>query len=408
MKKLICLTLFFFGDFSSSAQSDSSFLKRVPADTSKMKLNMDAVYNRPFLQAGKLPVSVGGYLEANTSYFVTEGVTDGMSFQLPRMTLFLSSSIKKRIKFLSEIEFEDGGREVSIEFASMDIEVHPLLNFRGGVIMNPIGAFNQNHDGPKWEFISRPVSATEIIPSTWSNVGFGVFGKYARNSFVWAYEFYASNGFDDKIISNSRGKTWLAASKQNPERFNESFNGVPLLTAKTAFRHRKIGEIGLSWMGGVYNKFQSEGLVLDKKRRVDLVALDFNSVLPHSKTYVTGEYVFAFIDVPDTYSQQFGARQEGGFLDIVQPVYKNTILGWNNSVVNVALRFEYVDFNVGRFHETGGAIADQLLALSPGLSLRPSQQTVIRFNYRYVWQTDLLGNPAERSGGIQFGFSTYF
>ena len=49
---------------------------------------------------------------------------------------------------------------------------------------------------------------------------------------------------DDKIISNNIGRTWLPASKENKERFEESFNGVPLVTAKTAFRHRKIGEIG--------------------------------------------------------------------------------------------------------------------------------------------------------------------
>lgn len=402
--------IIFFLFFSSMlvAQTDTSFIKRIPSDTTKMKLNMDAVYNRPFLQAGKLPVAVGGYVEANTSYFVTEGVSDGLSFQIPRMTLFLSSSINKRIKFLSELELEEGGRELSIEFASMDIDLHPLLNLRGGVIMNPIGAFNQNHDGPKWEFVNRPVSATEIIPSTWSNVGFGIFGKYARRQFVWAYELYASNGFDDRIISNPTGRTWLAASKQNPERFTESSNGEPLFTAKTAFRHRKIGEIGLSWMGGVYNRFQMDGLRLDKKRRVDLFAVDFNGTLPTTSTYFTGEYVWALIDVPGSYTQQFGSRQEGGFVDIVQPVFKRNVLGWNNSVVNVAFRFEYVDFNVGRFKETGDPIADHLIALSPGLSFRPSQQTVIRLNYRYVWQSDLLGNPPERSGGLQFGFSTYF
>lgn len=369
---------------------------------------MDAVYYRPFLQAGKIPVAVGGYLEANTSYFVSDGVTDGMSFQIPRMTLFLSSSIRKRIKFLSEIEFEEGGREISIEFASMDIEFHPLLNFRGGVIMNPIGAFNQNHDGPKWEFVSRPVSATEIIPSTWSNVGFGIFGKYARNNLVWAYELYATNGFDDQIISNNRGRTWLAASKQNAERFEESFNGVPLITAKTALRQRQIGEIGISWMGGVYNKFEDDGLVLDKKRRLDLFAIDFNTTISSINTYVTGEWVWAMIDVPDTYSQQFGSKQQGGFMDLVQPVLRKNILGWNNAVFNVALRMEYADFNVGTFNETGGNISDHLFAISPGISFRPSQQTVIRFNYRYIHQTDILGNPPSRTGGIQFGFSTYF
>ena len=407
MKNTISL-LFILSAFGSFCQNDSAFIKRIPADTTGMKLNMDAVYNRPFLQAGKIPASIGGYLEANSSYFNTDGVTEGLSFQVPRMTLFVSSGIKKRIKFLSEIEFEEGGREIAIEFASMDIELHPLLNLRGGIIMNPIGAFNQNLDGPKWEFISRPISATEIVPSTWSNAGFGIFGKYAHNNFIWAYEFYATNGFDDKIISNQQNRTWLAASKQNPERFEESFNGVPLLTAKTAFRHRRIGELGLSWMGGVYNRFMDDGLELDKKRRVDLFAVDFNSVLPGVKTYITGEWVWAMVDVPGTYSQQYGSKQRGGFLDIVQPVLKRKILGWENSTFNVALRLEYADYNVGEFRETNTTISDHIYAVVPGISFRPSQQTVVRLNYRYHWQTDILGNPAARTSGIQFGFSTYF
>lgn len=407
MKKILLLLLIvsFKKNFS---QSDSSLFKRVPTDTSKMKLNMDAVYNRPFLQAGKLPVSVGGYLEANSSYFITDGITDGLSFQVPRMTIFIASSIKKRIKFLSEIEFEEGGKEISIEFASMDIELHPLLNLRGGIIMNPIGAFNQNHDGPKWEFVSRPLSATTILPATWSTAGFGLFGKYARNNFVWAYELYATNGFDDRIISNTQNRTNLAASKQNADRFEESFNGVPLISAKTAFRHRKVGEIGLSWMGGVYNKFEDDGLVLDKRRRVDAFAVDFNSMIPGSKTYVTGEWCWVVVDVPGTYSQQYGSQQQGGFLDIVQPVLKRKMFGWENSTVNVAARLEYVDYNAGTFNETNGNIADHIFAVVPGLSFRPSQQTVIRANYGYHWQRDLLGNPATRTSGIQVGFSTYF
>lgn len=408
MKNYITLIILISGTLSAFAQNDSSFFKYTPADSSKTKMNMDAVYNRPFLQAGKLPVSVGGYLEANSSYFGTDGVTEGLSFQLPRLTVFMASSIRKRIKFLTEIEFEEGGREINIEFASMDIEFHPLLNLRGGVVMNPIGSFNQNHDGPKWEFVSRPISSTTIIPSTWSNVGFGAFGKYAFNSWVVAYEVYATNGFDDRIISNSENRTSLPASKQNPERFEESFNGVPLVTAKAAVRHRKFGELGVSWMGGVYNKFMDDGLRLDKRRRVDLFAVDFNTVLPRINTYINGEWVWAMVDVPGTYTQQYGNKQEGGFIDIVQPVLRRKMFGWENSTLNVAFRTEYVDYNVGTFNETGQNISDHIIAIVPAVSFRPSAQTVIRANYRYHWQRDFLGNPPALTAGLQFGFSTYF
>jgi hypothetical protein len=391
-----------------TAQIDPELLRRIPVKTDSFQMNMDAVYNRPFLQLGKLPVAIGGYAEANYQYFGENGVTEGHQFQMRRLTLFLSSSISRRIKFLTEIEFEDGTKEINIEFASVDLELAPLLNVRGGIIMNPIGAFNQNHDGPKWEFVDRPISATQLLPATWSNVGFGLYGKKFSNDWVYAYELYLTNGFDDKIIANTQNRTYLPASKENKDRFEESFNGSPLFTGKFAIKHRKFGELGLSYMGGIYNKFKEDGIVLDKKRRVDVVAVDFNNTLPGLKTYLNGEWAWNFVQLPDNYTEQFGRKQHGGFLDIVQPLIRKRIFDWDHAVINIALRAEYADYNVGKFKQTGGNIYDHVIALVPAISFRPTAQTVFRANYRREWRRDLLGNPATKVAGFQVGISTYF
>jgi hypothetical protein len=409
MKKYLPFTcLLIFLNLGSFAQIDPSLLRRVPKDTTGMTINMDAVFNRPFLQVGKLPVSLGGYVEANYQYLSTDGISEGHQFQMRRLTLFIASTISKHIKFLTEIEFEDGAKEINIEFASVDFEFTPLFNVRGGIVMNPIGAFNQNHDGPKWEFIDRPISATQMLPATWSNIGFGIYGKKFTKDWVFGYEAYLTNGFDDKIISNTENKTFLPASKENPDRFEESFNGVPLFTGKVAVRNRRIGEIGLSYMGGVYNKFREEGLTLDKKRRVDVVAVDFNTVLPKIKTYINGEWAWVHVQLPENYSDQFGSRQAGGFIDIVQPIIKKPVFDWKDAVINLALRLEYADWNRDTFKSNGGKIYDHVSAIVPALSFRPTSLTVIRFNYRYQKQRDLLGNPPSRTDGFQFGFSTYF
>lgn len=408
MKKFLTLVLVMIVTTPLWSQVDSTLFRRVNKDTSKLLLNLDAVYNRPFLSVGKTPVALGGYLEANWQHLGTDGLTEGHQFQMKRLTLFVASGISRRIKFLSEIEFEGGTKEINIEFASIDFEFHPLLNFRGGVVMNPIGAFNQNHDGPKWEFIDRPTSATQMLPATWSNVGFGIYGKKYSKDWAYAYELYLTNGFDDQIISNAQNKTYLPATKLNRDRFEESFNGEPLITAKIALRNKKVGELGVSYMGGVYNKFQMDGFTLDKKRRVDVWALDFNTVLPFLKTYLVGEWAFVDVDVPDTYTQQYGNRQSGGFLDIVQPVIRRNIFNFNKSVVNVVCRFEYVDWNVGKFKETGGIISEDFVSMVPGISWRPTPLTVLRLNYRYNWTTDILGNPPSKTAGFQFGFSSYF
>jgi len=404
----LLLMLMTIASATAVAQIDSTLFRRTKQDTSKMLMNMDAIYNRPFLAVGKTPVALGGYVEANWQHMGTDGVSEGHQFQMRRLTLFIASSIYKRIKFLSEIEFEDGTKEINIEFASVDITFHPLLNVRGGVVMNPIGAFNQNHDGPKWEFIDRPVSATQMLPATWSNVGFGLYGKLYRKNWVYAYEAYLTNGFDDQIISNPENKTFLPASKVNRDRFEESFNGVPLATIKAAIRNKNLGEIGVSYMGGVYNKFQEDGLALDEKRRVDVFAVDYNKRFLKTKTYITTEWSWVKVNVPETYTQQYGEKQRGGFVDIVQPILSKNIFGFERSVLNAICRLEYVDWNVGTFNETGDKIHEDFKSVVTGFSWRPTPQTVIRLNYRYNWTTDILGNPASKTAGFQFGFSSYF
>ena len=165
---------------------------------------------------------------------------------------------------------------------------------------------------------------------------------------------------------------------------------------------------GISTMGGVYNKFQEDGLVLDERRRADVVAIDINSRMGPFGTTYTGEWAWVFVDVPATYTQQYGSRQEGGFLDIVQPVKQGRILGFERSVFNLAVRLEYVDHNVGTFRETGGDIGDEVWAIVPAISFRPVPETVIRLNYRHQRSRDLLGNPPSITGGFQFGVASYF
>ncbi|MES2430594.1 MAG: hypothetical protein V4556_06620 [Bacteroidota bacterium] len=406
--KIFVAISFAFISFSSQAQIDPSLLRRVTSDSAKPIMNMDAMYNRPALQVGKLPVSVGGYVESNWQHLGTDGVSEGHQFQFRRLTLFVSSSIAKKIKFLSEIEFEPAEKEIAIEFAAVDVEFHPLVNLRGGMIVNPIGAFNQNHDGPKWEFTDRPISATQMLPATWSNAGFGMYGKYYKKSWMLGYELYLTSGFDNSIIANNLNKTYLPAAKENTERFEESASGEPLVTGKIAVKNTKVGEIGLSYMGGIYNKWQDDGIVVDTKRRVDVFAIDCNATIKKTKTNFIGEWAWIFVDNPATYSQQFGDKQQGGFLDIVQPIVKKRMMGWNDAVLNLSCRLEYVDWNVGTFKETGTNIADDLWSVMPAISFRPGVQTVFRLNYRIQKQQDLLGNPPANTAGFSFGVSTYF
>lgn len=414
-------TILIICNLKAQAQIDSSLIKRTTADTAKHSLAMDAIYNRPFLRAGKLPVSIGGYVEADWQYTNTSGISAGNQFQFRRFSLFAASTITKHIKFLSEIEYEDdptgdadgvSGPEFGIEYAALDFEFTPMLNLRGGLILNPIGAFNQNHDGPKYEFTDRPIAMSQMLPDTWNNPGFGLYGKKYNGHWMYGYEFYVSGGFNDSIINNSLGKTYLPAAKSSLTRFNSSASGQPLYTGKLSFGNDNIGELGLSYMGGVYNTWEIEGAPVDAKRWVDVLDVDFNTTIPHLNTAITTEWAWIYVDIPPDYSPEYASRQYGGYVDVVQPIFHGRVLDWDHATINIAVRGEYVDWNAGNFAATGQPMYNDVWSIMPAISFRPTPQTVLRLNYRIQNQKDIVGNTIGATigptRGLSFGISTYF
>lgn len=92
----------------------------------------------------------------------------------------------------------------------------------------------------------------------------------------------------------------------------------------------------------------------------------------------------------------------------MQPIIRGNILGWEKATLDLACRFEYVDWNVGTFVETGTRIGDEVWRVTPAISFRPSPQTVFRLNYVIQQDRDILNNDPEKTGGFSFGISSYF
>ena len=386
MKKTIQLALFLLATASISAQES------------------EGVYDRPFINLGQ-KTTIGGYLEGNTNYFAEDGVTEGFSMEMRRFNIFLYSKISERVQFLSELEFEHGTEEIELETAQLDFKFNTGLNFRAGILLPELGLVNANHDSPKWEIIDRPLSSTNLIPSTLSEVGFGIFGKYYIGNNTLSYHAYATNGLQDGIINNAEGRTFVGGGKSE-EAFEEDNNGSLAYNGKLSIKNKKLGTLGLSFYRGVYNTFALEGEVVADKRSVRIYAIDFT--IPVFKGVVQGEAVKVKVDVPVDIVELYSKEQQGGFVEVVYPVYDKEMFGYENAVINVTTRFEQLDYNMGTFKSTGGEIGDEVTAFVAGLSFRPTAGTVFRANYRHHFTTDVLGNAPAVMGGFQFGFASYF
>jgi len=362
------------------------------------------IYQRPFLvSAGR--TAVGGYAEGNANYFRTDGVSEGFSMELRRFNIFLFSSVGRRLRFISELEFEHGTEEIALETALVDFTVNPSFIIRAGILLPPIGAFNVNHDSPRYDFVDRPLVSTAIIPSTLSEVGFGAHGRLAPPGFSLSYDAYLVNGLGDGVVLNGTGRTDIPSGKTE-DRFAEDNNGSPAVSGRIAAQRRGYGELGLSYYGGIYNSFRIEGAPVDEKRRLSIVALDFNTEV--RSLSLRGEAAWAAVDVPTDLTELLGDRQWGVHLDAILPVWHPRIQGLQNPVVSLGLRLERVDFNRGTFASTGLTIHDEIDALTASVSFRPAAGTVFRANYRRESARDPAGNPPSKTGGFQVGFATYF
>jgi uncharacterized small protein (DUF1192 family) len=146
-------------------------------------------------------VSIGGYGEAvydNASAERQDGEPSGATdrIDLVRNVLYVGYKFTDRILFNSELEVEhattgEGDEEkgeVSAEFAYLDFKPWKNVGLRAGQLLMPVGFLNELHEPPVFHGVQRNQVEQVIIPTTWRDVGAGVFGEFGRG---WRYRAYA-------------------------------------------------------------------------------------------------------------------------------------------------------------------------------------------------------------------------
>lgn len=142
-------------------------------------------------------LSIGGYGEILYQRFDDErdnGTASGRTdeFDLLRGILYFGYKWNDRWLFNTEIEYEHAGEAVSLEFSYLDYLWRPEANFRAGLVLIPMGFINELHEPTVFLGANRPQIERVILPSTWRENGFGLFGEAGPV----AYRTYIVNGFD--------------------------------------------------------------------------------------------------------------------------------------------------------------------------------------------------------------------
>ena len=358
-------------------------------------LTKGGIYDKPFITGIGGRLRIGGYVDAQFRHHRTLGIVEEQSFLLERMNLFTFTNISDKVRFISELEFEDGGEEVKIELAIVDFEIHEAVTFRGGILLSPLGRFNQAHDSPANQLIDRPLVSTRIIPTTFSEVGMGFLGVfYTSATSRVTYEIYAVNGINDGLILESGGNTSIPSGKSN----FEDNNNQPSITGRLAYSPSSSFEIGASTHLGPYNVYQIEGVEVDDKRNVSIFVVD--GFYRRQNLQITWEYANANIDIDPSLGGVYADNQNGFFVEGNYRFFDKFVSTMPESYFMASLRYERVNMN----SDIDGEDAKRITI---GLNFRPNADTAFKLDFQHNLTHDTFNLEAEDTA-LLFGIATYF
>ena len=349
--------------------------------------------DKPYLEGVFGRIRLGGYGEANGAWERADGVTEEFGFEMTRLNLFTATDLRGHVQVFTEIEFEDGGEEIVLELAQIDLELHRSINARGGILLLPIGRFNLAHDAPRNELPRRPAVATELLGSALSQPGLGVFGAFGSESGHRAtYEAYAVTGYDDGILAGSSAGTRLGSGKLN----REDNNAAPAWVGRVEWSNGFRASVGVSGYTGPYNTYRLDGLDVDAPRDVVMAALDAEFEILGVK--LTGEGALVQIDVPEGLAGLFASRQGGAFVQASRAVLR--VPGLPDGRITAVARADLVDFD-------RDLLGDSLRSLTLGANFRPIPESVLKLAFTRGDSRDRFNNLAQDAAWV-LGLATYF
>ncbi|MBA4408341.1 MAG: hypothetical protein Q8S54_14125 [Bacteroidota bacterium] len=202
------------------------------------------------LLASDNKLTVGGYGEVHYHQPLNSEIRQNGELDVHRMVMLFGYQFSDRTQFVTELEFEHVS-EVYVEQAFLQHKINKSVNFRGGLLLIPMGIVNEYHEPTTFNGVERPLVDNKISPTTWREVGFGFSGTIQPASLK--YQVYLVNGFNGYDgTAKLNGKNGLRSGRQKGA---SSYISSPNFTGKVEFYGIRGLNVGLS---GYFGDTQSK------------------------------------------------------------------------------------------------------------------------------------------------------
>ncbi|MFZ5629961.1 MAG: hypothetical protein ACOY5B_12585 [Spirochaetota bacterium] len=343
-------------------------------------------------------VSIGGYGEFlyNKNARTNEAGNDsGQNDKIDslRQIVYVGYKFNDKWVFNSEIEFEHAGAaNVYTEFAAIDYLHDPRLNFRAGLLLIPMGIYNEMHEAPTFLAATRPLTETVIMPSTWRENGAGIFGQLGD----FAYKLYgvtslnaASDGSNDTNTPNFTSQGLRGGRQRGNEAIANEFSGV-LRVDYTGFTGSIFGVSGYYGKSGSADLHVHETTILDAHADVRFRGIYFRSVVTFANLTGADRLRAVGNSMIGPADQMYGAYIELGY-DVFR------LLNITDQELYPHIRLEKIDtqYKVAAGNRFDARYEQKVLTI--GLAYKPIRQIIAKIDYA------ITSNKAE-SGFNQLNF----
>jgi len=364
-------------------------------------------------------LSIGGYGEILfTAPVKNQGDAENIA-DLQRFVLYTGYKFNDWILLNAEIEFEHASTEstlsneeggaVDVEFAYFDFFFRDWANARAGVVLTPMGFINEWHEPTSFYGVDRPETEQRIIPTTWREVGAGLFGNITDDL---QYRTYGMVGFNAagfapdglrggrQSASESIANDWAFVGRLDYQPIPSVIMGTSLYAGLSG-QNQDIEEVPIPdtpttiWEGHV--QWRAWGL-----QTRALLAMAF---LEDARSLSEALRRTGNIGEDDTIAGQM----IGGYLEAAYDVMPWLLLDTDQSL-SPYLRFEYVNTQwktpvgpatVGGTFGPNGFDQDRIWTV--GTEYKPIPQVVLKLDYR-----DFNPVSGKKPSSVNFGLGFVF
>ncbi|MFA5059679.1 MAG: porin [Candidatus Omnitrophota bacterium] len=343
-------------------------------------------------------VSVGGYVDLEYGDFENTN----SAFTQHRWVINIGAFPHERLRFNSELEIEYGGPnvpnadgEVKVEQAYVDYMISNPINLRAGAILVPFGRYNLYHDSDLQNLTDRPIMAKDIIPTTWTEAGAGIFGQFnpvfgTYEDLDLKYELYVVNGLDAGFSD-----TGLGGGRPGLKADNNDDKSVVGRLAVSPFLNQ---EFGVSGYWGEYNTTND-----------DIAGVGLDALTTFGPFELINEY--AYFSVEESDNVDVANFFQGAYSQLNYHFWPKFLdhsflgRGFQDPKLTLVGRYDWV--LIGDDTDSSSSDNNEETRWTMGINYRPIDNFVFKLEYQWNQTTDEALERGDNNGfltSVAIGF----